>query len=103
MRGRKMSFCIELSVDERETLLRWQRTTTMPAGPVRRGRAILLLADGCPLKDVTAHSGMTARSVRKWARRFIEQRLEGLTDRPRPGRKPVFPPHGGTLRHENGV
>jgi transposase len=103
MRGRKMSFCIELSDDERVTLLSWQRTTTMPAGRVRRGRAILLLAEGCPLKDVTVRSGMTAKIVRKWARRFIEQRLEGLSDRPRPGRKPVFSPRGGPLRHQAGV
>lgn len=92
MRGRKMSFRIELSVDERDELERWQRTTTMPAGRVQRGRAILLLADGWPLKDVVVRSDLTAKIVRKWARRFLEERLSGLVDRPRPGRKPVFSP-----------
>jgi transposase len=92
MRGRKMSFRVELSAEERDTLERWQRTTTMPASLVRRGRAILLLANGCPLKDVIVRCDMTAKIVRKWARRFIEQRLDGLADRPRPGRKPVFSP-----------
>ena len=92
MRGRKMSFRIELSGEERDALERWQRTPTMPAGLVRRGRAMLLLADGRPLKDVTERCGLTAKIVRKWARRFIDERLDGLGDRPRPGRKPVFPP-----------
>jgi transposase len=87
-----MSFRVELSADERTELERWQRTTTMPAGLVRRGRAVLLLADGNPLKDVIVRSGMTARIVRKWARRFIKDRLAGLADRPRPGRKPLFSP-----------
>jgi transposase len=87
-----MSFRVELSAAERTELERWQRTTTMPAGLVRRGRAMLLLADGNPLKDVIERSGMTARIVRKWARRFIKDRLAGLADRPRPGRKPLFSP-----------
>lgn len=64
----------------------------MPAGVVRRGRAILLLADGSALKEVVERCGMTSRTVRKWARRFIKHRLAGLQDRPRPGRKPVLSP-----------
>jgi transposase len=92
MRGRKMSFRVELSTAERQELERWQRTTTMPAGRVQRGRAMLLLADGCLLKDVVVRCEMTAKIVRKWARRFSEERLSGLDDRPRPGRKPVFSP-----------
>lgn len=92
MRGRKMSFRVELSAEERAELERWQRTPTMPAGLVRRGRAMLLLADGSLLKEVVDRCGMTARIVRKWARRFLEERLNGLNDRPRPGCKPVFSP-----------
>lgn len=92
MRGRKMSFRVELSSEERAELERWQRATTMPTGPVRRARAILLLADGVPLKDVVVRCGMTPKIVRKWARRFIAERLPGLLDRDRPGRKRVFSP-----------
>ena len=92
MRGRKMSFRVELSAEERAELERWQRTTLMPTGPVRRARAILLLADGMPLKDVVVRCGMTPKIVRKWARRFIVERLAGLADRKRPGRRPLFSP-----------
>jgi hypothetical protein len=44
-RGRKTSLVIVLSPQERETLERWQRATTMAAGLARRGRMILLLAE----------------------------------------------------------
>jgi hypothetical protein len=36
---------MHLTVDQRQTLLAWQRSTTIPAGRARRGRIILLLAD----------------------------------------------------------
>ena len=92
MRGRKMSFRVELSAGQREELQRWQQTPSMPAGLVRRGRAMLLLADGYLLKEVVERCGLSAKMVRKWARRFLEEGIAGLKDRPRPGRKPVFSP-----------
>ena len=92
MRGRKLSFSIALSDDEREELRRWLRSTTMPAGLVVRARAILLLSEGLPLKDVVVRCDLTPRTVRKWAKRFIEERLAGLHDRPGRRGKPVFPP-----------
>jgi transposase len=32
--------------------------------------------------------------VSQWRKRFFEQRLAGLEDRPRRGRPPAFPPTG---------
>jgi hypothetical protein len=34
------------------------------------------------------------RIVREWGHRFQEQRVRGLYDLSRPGRKPVFSPRG---------
>jgi hypothetical protein len=45
-RGRKSSLRIVLSSEEQATLERWQRSTTIAAGLVRRGKIILLLAAG---------------------------------------------------------
>jgi transposase len=45
-RGRKSSIRIVLSAEEHQTLERWQRSTTLGAGLVRRGKIILLLAAG---------------------------------------------------------
>ena len=51
-RGRKTSLTIRLTPAQRQTLLEWQRSTTIPAGRARRGRIILLMADrGADLPD----------------------------------------------------
>ncbi len=77
-RGRKTSFTIHLTPAQRRTLLRWQRSTIIPAGLARRGRIILLLADGMTITDIAATVGMSRQHVYKWVRRFVQQGLEGL-------------------------
>ena len=80
-RGRKTSLTIHLTPAERRTLLVWQRATTIPAGLARRGRIILLLADGVPITAIAATVGIS-RFIYKWAWRFLEQGLAGLADKP---------------------
>jgi transposase len=92
VRGRKPGFVVVLSAEERSELERWQRLTTRPAGEVRRARAILLLAEQRTLKETAQYAGMTVVIVRKWAHRFLEERVAGLGDKPGRGRKPVFSP-----------
>ena len=53
-RGRKTSFTIHLTPAERQTLMEWQRATTIPYGVARRGRILLLLADGVTITDIAA-------------------------------------------------
>ncbi len=43
-------------------------------------------ADGLDNKQVAAHEQVTPQTVGKWRARFVELRLEGLSDEPRPGR-----------------
>ena len=102
-RGRKSPLVIELSPEERETLQRWQRSTTMAAGLVRRGRIILLLAERRSQSQVAQMAGVQRAVVRQWARRFLAQRLAGLGDDPGRGAKGVFPPGGGDLRGAPGL
>ena len=73
---------IRLTPAERRTLLAWQRATTIAAGRARRGRIILLLADGVPITDIAATVGISRRFIYKWAQRFLEKGLEGLADKP---------------------
>jgi biotin operon repressor len=82
-RGRKTSLTVCLTPVERLTLLTWQRATTIPAGRARRGRIILLIADGIPITGIAATVGISRRFVYKWVRRFRQQGLEGLHDKPR--------------------
>lgn len=101
MRGRKTSLRIVLTSEERIELQRRLRCTTTPAGLARRSRVILGVADGLALVQVARLVGMTEKHVRKWTRRFLERRLEGLRDHPGRGRKPVFSPRGRDVRGED--
>jgi helix-turn-helix protein len=91
-RGRKTSLMIRLTPAQRQTLLAWQRATTIPAGQARRGRIMLLLADGMTITDTAAMVGMSRRHTYKWIQRFLQQGVEGLQDRPPgPYRQPRLP------------
>jgi CRP-like cAMP-binding protein len=81
-RGRKTSLTIRLTPAQRQTLLAWQRSPTIPAELARRGRMILLLADGMTITDTAAAVGMSRRHTYKWIQRFVQEGLEGLHDRP---------------------
>ena len=80
-RGRTTSLTIRLTPAERQTLLAWQRATTISAGRARRGRIILLLADRVTISDIAATVGISRRFVYKWAQRFLEQGVDGLADK----------------------
>ena len=99
--GRKTSFTIRLTPVQRQTLMTWQRSTAIPAGLARRGRIILLLADGVTITDIAATVGMSRPHVYKWIRRFRQDGVEGLIDRPqRRGRNKQRRPD---LADQNGV
>src|SRR6266699_673611 len=88
-RGRITALTIRLTPAERRTLLAWQRGTTISAGRARRGRIILLLADGVPISDIATTVGISRRFVYKWVQRFLEKGVEGLTDKPGRGSRRV--------------
>jgi hypothetical protein len=100
-RGRRTSLTIRLTPAERVALLAWQRATTVSAGLVRRGRIILLLADRISITDIAATVGVSCRFVYKWAQRFVQERLEGLVDKPGRGHRPV--PHQPLLTEPDDV
>lgn len=79
-RGRHTNLTIRLSPEERATLQAWQRSTTLSAGLARRGRILLLLADGMPITRAAETIGISRRFVYKWAKRYQEAGLQGLKD-----------------------
>lgn len=102
-RGRKSSLRLVLSPEERQTLERWQRSTPITAGRARRGKIILLLAMGYSQSDVAQSAGVQRAVVRKWAKRFLAQRLDGLADAPGRGAKGGFPPGSRDPRRAPGL
>ena len=102
-RGRKSSLRMVLAPEERQTLERWQRSTIIAAGLARRGKIILLLADGSSQSAVAQAVSVQRTVLRQWAKRFRAQRVDGLTDAPGRGAKGVFPPAGGDPRGAPGL
>ena len=99
-RGRKTSLTIRLTPAERQTLLAWQRATTISAGVARRARMLLLLADGMTLTDIAATVGLSRRFIYKWVQRFAQEGLEGLADKPGRGHRRVPPQHTPMEQHD---
>lgn len=88
-RVRTTSLTICLTPADRRTLLAWQWATTISAGRARRGRIILLLADGMTISDIAATVGISRRFIYKWVQRFLEKGVEGLADKPGRGHRRV--------------
>ncbi len=86
-RGRTTALTIRLTPAQRQTLLAWERSTTIPAGLARRARMLLLLTEGMTLTDIATTVGISRRFIYKWVQRFLEQGLEGLHDKPRSHRR----------------
>jgi DNA-binding CsgD family transcriptional regulator len=102
-RGGKSPFSIFLSPAERAQLEHWQRSTTIQAGLAKRGQIILLRADGLALAEIARRLAMGRRIVRKWLKRFLNQRIAGLSDKPGRGRQPLFSPRGGGASGQDGL
>jgi AraC-like DNA-binding protein len=77
---------IELTAEEEQTLRMWTRAGTTEQRLARRARVILCCAQGLPIREVGERCGLSQISVFKWKRRFLEMRLDGLSDEQRRGR-----------------
>ena len=65
---------------------------TSPYFEVVRAKAILLAAEGMQNKQIGKRLEMPRQIISKWRKRFFEERLAGLQDRPRRGRPGRFSP-----------
>jgi transposase len=70
---------------EREELERYARRPKTAQALALRSRIVLECASGAPNTQVAERLGVTVQTVGKWRRRFVERRLDGLHDEPRPG------------------
>ena len=74
-----------LSETERQVLNNWGKRRQTAQGLALRARIVLACAEGGPNLAVAARLGVNRGTVAKWRTRFLRDRLEGLSDEPRPG------------------
>ncbi len=79
---------IVVSEADRHELERLCRAASTAAGLSRRARAVLLMAQGLSGVAIATRTSYTVVQVSRLRRRFAEQGLAGLADRPRSGRPP---------------
>jgi transposase len=83
-RGRPRQL-LSVTDEEREVLERWSRRPKSPHSVAQRARIVLLAADGMANVAVAERVGVNQATVVKWRKRFLDRRLDGLIDEPRPG------------------
>jgi len=74
-----------LTDEERLTLERLSTRRKSAQAIALRARIVLACAAGKANRQVANELRITEQTVGKWRRRFVEQRLNGLFDEPRPG------------------
>jgi transposase len=77
---------VVLTDEERQVLEGWARRRKTAQALALRSRIVLACADGRPVTEVAAELGTSRTTAGKWRSRFLEDRLDGLNDEPRPGR-----------------
>jgi transposase len=76
---------VELTADERAVLESWIRRRTSAQALALRSRIVLLAAQGFNNVEIARQLAIQRNTVAKWRSRFLEHRLDGLSDEPRPG------------------
>lgn len=68
------------------------RAPSTPQRDVTRARIVLLAADGLSTRAIAKEVGVQPRIVSLWRHRYADHGLDGLKDKPRPGKKPLYTP-----------
>ena len=86
---RSSPFTIILTLQEQRGLERIVRSYSSPYSLVIRAKIALHAAAGLTNKDIGERLDIPRQVVSKWRKRFFEERLAGLEERPRSGRPKV--------------
>ena len=89
---RTSPYTVTLSAEQRVELEARARRYTLPYRDVVRAKIVLMAAAGFDNDEIAARLDTRREIVSKWRKRFFEQGLPGLEERPRGGRPPSFSP-----------
>src|SRR5208282_6830802 len=81
---------LERSVEVKKQLMAIGRSRSEAVRRVERARIVLACLEGKEIQQVALELDVSVPTVSKWRKRFARQGLEGLRDRPRPGKPPVY-------------
>src|SRR5262249_18177102 len=81
---------VRLSPKDRKVLEARCRSPLTLHRDLKRARIVLLAAAGRSTRSIAKEVGVQPRIVSLWRHRFAEYGLEGLKDKPRPGKKPIY-------------
>lgn len=76
---------LSLTEAEQETLRNWARRPKSAQALALRARIVLRCAEGLTNTAVACQVQVRSQTVGKWRQRFVDRRLDGLLDEPRPG------------------
>jgi transposase len=89
---RRSPYVLRLSAEQRWELEARARRYTLPYRDVVRAKIVLMAAEGYDNDEIALRLDTRREIVSKWRKRFFEQGLPGLEERPRGGRPPIFSP-----------
>src|SRR5271166_4067915 len=81
---------VHLSRKDRKVLEARSRSPVTLQRDLKRARIVLLAATGRSTRSIAREVGVQPRIVSLWRRRFADHGLDGLNDKPRPGKKPIY-------------
>lgn len=84
MRTGRPKAALMLTPDERQRLEQWARRPKIAQAVARHARLVLAGATGKPNHAVAAEFHTARQTVGRWRRCFVDRRLDGLLDEPRP-------------------
>ena len=81
---------VRLSRTDRKLLEARCRSPVTLQRDLKRARIVLLAAAGRSTRSIAKEVGVQPRIVSFWRHRFADEGVEGLLDKPRPGKEPVY-------------
>jgi transposase-like protein len=101
--ARSSPYRIVVNGEQERELRRRAAAYSGPWRDVVRARAILLAAEGLSNALIADRLGVSRQSVSEWRKRFFDDGLAGLEERPRSGRPRSFSPGAGGRGQGAGV
>ena len=77
---------LAIAPEDLHTLRQWSRSSSIRAGLAERAKILLLAAEGLSNTQIAQQLGCSRPTVILWRRRYAQTGLDGLADKPRPGR-----------------